>query len=334
MLVSVGFPTGMEGLIYPIPFSGVEDLLLVAKKAEQFGYHSIWGNDHMTTQNYVRKEYKTPPRFWEPLTTFAFLAGHTTRLKFGTGLLVLPMRRDIVVVAKQIATLDQLSGGRLEIGIGVGAYREEFDALQPNIKAHRGDMVEEGIQALRRLFTEQIASFDGKYYQFKNVEFQPKPKQEPFPLLIGGNNVNAIRRAALYGDGWIPAGLHVDKIAEGVKQLRELAAGAGRDPKRLQVAPQFICHVGLKHDAAVARFRQSQMHTHLMSLASSTLKEQGKLSHEEINLIGEPAEIIEKAHRARAAGATHLLGTLFAANTVSELVEQMQMFSELVVPHL
>ena len=76
------------------------------------------------------------------------------------------------------------------------------------------------------------------------------------------------------------------------------------------------------------------MYTHLMSLASSTLKEQGKLSHEEINLIGEPAEIIEKAHKAKKAGATHLLGTLFAANTVSELVEQMQMFSELVVPHL
>ena len=334
MLVSVGFPTGMEGLIYPIPFSGSDDLLLLAKKAEQFGYHSIWGNDHMTTQNYVRKEYKTPPRFWEPLTTFAFLAGHTTRLKFGTGLLVLPMRRDIVVVAKQIATLDQLSGGRLEIGIGVGAYREEFDALQPNIKAHRGDMVEEGIQALRRLFTEKTASFDGKYYQFKNVEFAPKPKQEPFPLLIGGNNVNAIRRAALYGNGWIPAGLHVDKIGEGVKQLPELAVGAGRDPKSLQVAPQFICHVGLKHDAAVARFKQSQMYTHLMSLAGSTLKEQGKLSHEEINLIGEPAEIIKKAHQAKKAGATHLLGTLFAANTVSELVEQMQMFSELVVPHL
>jgi len=334
MLVSVGYPTGMEGLIYPIPFSGPEDLLKVALAAERLGYHSIWGNDHMTTQNYVRKEYKTPPRFWEPLTTFAFLAGQTRKLKFGTGLLVLPMRRDIVVTAKQIATVDQLSGGRLEIGIGVGAYREEFDALQPGVKAHRGDMVEEGIQALRKLFTEKVASFDGKYYQFKDVEFAPKPYQARLPLLIGGNNVNAIRRAALYGDGWIPAGLHVDKMREGVDQLRELAVANKRNPAELQVAPQFICHIGKQHDAAVARFRQSQLHTHLVSLASSTLKEQGKRSYEEINLIGEPAAIIAKVQAAKAAGATHLLGILFAANSVGELIDQMQMFSETVVPHI
>ena len=134
----------MEGLTYPIPFSDPENLVRIAQHAEALGYHSVWGNDHMTTQHYVRAEFSVPPRFWEPLVTYAFLAAHTKTLRFGTGVLVLPMRRDIVVLAKQIATLDHFSGGRLEIGVGVGAYREEFEALWPGAEVHRGDMVEEG----------------------------------------------------------------------------------------------------------------------------------------------------------------------------------------------
>src|SRR5215813_6028388 len=75
-LFSVGFPTGMEGLTYPIPFSNPEDLVRIAQHAEALGYHSVWGNDHMTTQHYVRAEFPVPPRFWEPLVTYAYLAAH------------------------------------------------------------------------------------------------------------------------------------------------------------------------------------------------------------------------------------------------------------------
>ena len=95
VIVSAGLPTCMEGLTYPIPFSDPANLLRIAQHAEKLGYHSVWGNDHMTTQNYVRAEFPTPPRFWEPLITYAWLAGATTTLRFGTGILVLPMRRDI-----------------------------------------------------------------------------------------------------------------------------------------------------------------------------------------------------------------------------------------------
>ena len=148
MRVSVGLPTGMEGLTYPIPFSDPEAVIRIARHAETLGYHSVWGNDHMTTQHYVRAEFPTPPRFWEPLIVYSFVASETTTLRFGTGILVLPMRRDIVVTAKQIATLDHFSGGRLEIGVGIGAYREEFEALQPDSKTARGRIVDEGLEAL------------------------------------------------------------------------------------------------------------------------------------------------------------------------------------------
>ena len=156
MRVSVGLPTGMEGLSYPIPFSEPETIIRIARHAEALGYHSVWGNDHMTTQHYVRAEFPTPPRFWEPLITYAFVAAATETLRFGTGILVLPMRRDIVVTAKQIATLDHFSGGRLEIGLGIGAYREEFDALQPDSGLTRAQIIDEGIPA--RTFEHLVKS--------------------------------------------------------------------------------------------------------------------------------------------------------------------------------
>jgi len=332
--VSAGLPTGMEGLTYPIPFSDPENVIRIAQAAEKFGYDSVWGNDHMTTQHYVRAEFPVPPRFWEPLITYAFILGETKTLKVGTGILVLPMRHDIVVTAKQIATLDHFGKGRLEVGVGIGAYREEFLALQPSTKMDRGDIVDEGLQALRLLFSERVASFDGRFYKFKDVELYPKTLQKRIPIYVGGNNENNIRRTVQWGDGWLPAGMHVDRLRAGVKKLREMAERAGRDPKAIDVCPQFVVHVGKTHEAAVESFRNSQMSRHLVSLSKSTLKGQGTATHEEINLIGTPQEIVEKAIAFREAGVTHFLGLYFAANSVQELIDQMQIFGEQVAPKI
>ena len=332
MRVSAGLPTGMEGLTYPIPFSDPEAVIKIAQAAERMGYDSVWGNDHATTQHYVRAEYPVPPRFWEPLVTYAFVLSNTTTLKVGTGILVLPMRHDIVVTAKQIATLDHFGKGRLEIGVGIGAYREEFDALQPDSPLRRGDIVEEGVAALRKLFTERVASFEGKFYRFRDVEMWPKPLQSHIPIYIGGNNPNNIRRTVDLADGWLPAGMHVDRLRAGVKTLRELAEKAGRDPRTIEVCPQFVVHLGKSHAATVERFRRTQMNKHLVSLQKSTFKGQGGVAHEDINLIGTPAEVVDKALAFRDAGVTHLLGLYFAADSVSELLDQMQIFAEEVMP--
>jgi len=331
--ISAGLPTGMEGLTYPIPFSDPETIIRIAQAAEKFGYDSVWGNDHMTTQNYVRAEFPVPPRFWEPLIVYAFVLSNTKTLKVGTGILVLPMRRDIVVTAKQITTLDHFGKGRLEIGVGIGAYREEFKALQPDCKLERGDIVEEGLQALRLLFSERVATFEGKYYRFKDVELYPKTYQKRIPIYVGGNNANNVRRAVAWGDGWLPAGIEVDRLGALVIQMREIAQRAGRDPKTIEVAPQFVVHLGKTREAARARYRESQMSKHLTSLSKSTLKEQ-TASSEDINLIGSVEEVIEKAMAFRKAGVTHFLGLYFAANSADELVDQMQMFAEEVMPKI
>lgn len=334
MKVSAGLPTCMEGMMYPVPFAGPQDLVEIAQKAETWGYDSVWGNDHMTTQRYVREEFEQSPNFWEPLIVYAHLAAHTTRLRFGTGMLVTPMRRDIVVVAKQVATLDHLSGGRFNLGFGVGAYREEFEVLHPNWKVHRGDLMEESIQALRHLFSERNATWHGEYYHFEDVQMYPKPQQDLLPIYVGGNNPNAYRRAALYGHGWLPAGMPAAHAREKVTAFRELVEEQGREWGDMDVAMQLVAYVGKTHEDSVARFRKSQMYKHLVSLSDSTLKDQVGTRHEETNLVGSVDEVIEKANRFREAGVKHLCGTYFCADDVQELLDQMQIFAEEVAPHL
>jgi alkanesulfonate monooxygenase SsuD/methylene tetrahydromethanopterin reductase-like flavin-dependent oxidoreductase (luciferase family) len=255
-------------------------------------------------------------------------------LKVGTGVLVLPLRRDIVALAKQIATLDHFGGGRLEIGVGIGAYHEEFAAVQPGAAIRRGDIVDEGVAALRLLFSQRVASFAGRFYRFRDVELFPKTRQPRIPIYIGGNNRNNLARTVRWGDGWLPAGIAVDRLKSDVAELHRLAEAAGRDPASIEIAPQFIVHLGPTREAAVTSFRASQMNKHLTSLRQSTLKEQGAASHEEINLIGTPDAVIEKALAFRAAGVTHLLGLYFAAQSVTELLDQMQLFAERVMPAL
>lgn len=334
MKFSVGLPTGMEGLTYPVPFATKEQLIKIAQICERLGYDSVWGNDHMTTQRYVRAEFPQPPNYWEILITYAFICAATTKLRVGTSLLVLPLRSDIVVTAKQIATLDQFSNGRLEIGIGIGAYREEFEALFPNRKVNRGEIVTEGIQALRLLFSERRASFHGKHYKFSDVEMFPKPMQQRLPLLIGGNSDKGIERAGKYADGYVPACQTPAVFGEAVKRVRDVAIKAGRDPREIEIAPQLTLHVARTHEQAVKTFETTQMCKHLNSLAQSTLKKQGARTHVESNIIGSVDECIEKSIAYRAAGADHLLGLFIAANSYEEMIEQIQLYAEEVMPHV
>src|SRR6185295_9661683 len=122
MRIGLGFPTGREGQTYAIPYVRPRDLAVVARRAEALGYYSLWGNDHLTTPAAIRATQEQSANFYEPLITFATLAGVTERLRFMTSVIVLP-QRDPFMVAKQAGTLDVLSGGRLMLGLGIGGYR-------------------------------------------------------------------------------------------------------------------------------------------------------------------------------------------------------------------
>ena len=326
MKFSVCLPTGFEGVMHPIPFVAPEDFVRLGQACERLGYDSAWGNDHVTTQNYVRDLFPgKPPSFYEPLITLGAVAAATTRLRVGTALLVLPMREP-VYLAKQVATLDQLTGGRFILGVGLGAYREEFEAQAPRLaRARRGAIMDEGLEALHRLLTEDRASFDGEFYAFRGVEMFPKPRQTPFPLFVGGHNMAAVDRAARWGQGWLPGWRPHGELAERIVALRDRAAALGRDPAAIEIAPQFSVTIARSLEEAETRYLRSGLVAHRRSLAY-TGRDLGQQTT--ANLVGSPDVIVEKVSRLAGIGVQHCCALMFPADTVDEMLEQVQWFAE------
>ena len=329
MRFSVQLPTCTEGLVNPVPFARPEDFVRLAQAAERLGYDAVWGNDHITAAPYVRAKWSEPPNFYEVLITLAVVSAHTRRVQLGTAVMVLPLR-DPVLLAKQVATLDQLSGGRVVLAVGLGAYREEFEAHWPRRSAaRRGDLLDEGLLALRLLLTERTASHAGTHYAFEGLELAPKPLQRPLPLYVGGHNEAAVARAARLGQGWLPGWRPFDEIRGRTALLRRLTAEAGRDPGEVEAAVQFTLHLGPTHEAATARYRATGMVQHRRSLAHSG---RDPALAEVNNLIGSVESVGEKVGVLRDAGFDHRCALQFPHDSVAEMLEQMEWFARDVMP--
>lgn len=331
MRFGLGVPTGTEGLMYAVPYADIDQAVELARAAERLGFDSVWGNDHVTTQRYVRADFDQPPRYYDVFAYLSYVAAVTTRIRLGTAIMVLPFRHP-VVAAKQAATLDQLSHGRAVLGVGIGAYREEFEAMHPGTQLHRGQHAEEAISALQRLFTERSASFHGKWVAFEDVESYPKPFRGHLPLLSGGNSPGSRSRAARLADGWLPACLSVDEVRSGVRLIRDEAEQHGRElPGDFDVALQVGVSVAPTREQARRRFESSQIFRHLLSLSKTTLKDQGVDDLFSRNLIGTPQDVAEQVEAYREAGVTTMAALLFAADSVEETLDAMAQFSEEVI---
>jgi probable F420-dependent oxidoreductase len=329
MRVSVQLPTCTEGLVNPIPFATAPaDLVRLAQAAERLGYDGVWGNDHVTAAPYVREHWSVPPNFYEVLVTLATVGAHTRRVHLGTAVIVLPLR-DPVLLAKQVATLDRMTGGRVILGVGLGAYREEFEAQWPRRRdLRRGDLLDEGLAALRALFTEREASYAGRHVAFERVEMFPKPVQEPLPIYVGGHNEQAVARAARLGQGWLPGWRPFDEIRQRTALLRRLAAEAGRDPKAIEAAVQFTVMLGRTPEEAAARYRKTGMVQHRRSLAHTG---RDPALAEANNLIGSPSSLLDMLPVLAGAGVDHLCALQFPHDSVTEMLEQMEWFARDVV---
>jgi probable F420-dependent oxidoreductase len=332
MKFSICLSTGYEGLVYPVNFCAPQDLVRQAQLAEKLGFHSVWGNDHITPPNYVRDHFKEPPNFYDVLITMAMIAQATTKLRVGTASLVMP-NREPVYLTKQVATIDQMSGGRFMLAVGLGTYREEFEAWVGNRypRPHRGDMMEEGLQIFHNLTTEKVSSFNGKYYSYQDIEMFPKPLQSPFPLYIGGHNLKAVERAAEIGQGWLPGWRPFHELAERIKALRKHAEAAGRDPKEIEIAPQFSLLVARTHEAAVQTYMNSGLVADRVSPVHTSCDPAYQATS---NLVGSPQSIIEKIHQLKAMGVDHCAAMAVAVNTQEELFEQMHWFAEEIMPNI
>ena len=221
-----------------------ENLRVLAQRAESLGFDSVWVSDHIILPRKVDSFYpyasdgvatfRPDEDYYEPLAALNFLAGCTQKIRLGTHVLILPYRHP-VLTAKILSTLDVLSGGRLILGAGVGWMEEEFKALGLDTYAQRGAVTDEYIQLFKELWTKDDPVFQGEHYQLSGSGFQPKPVQKPHPpIWIGGHTNPAIRRAAKYGDGWMPIGLRPpailepEEMAEKIARLRRLTVRAGR----------------------------------------------------------------------------------------------------------
>ena len=203
--------------------------------AEELGFDSIWVNHHVLHVGYVKDRLGQRP-YQDALVTLTWLATNTSKVKLGTSVLVMPYLHPMSL-AKQLATLDQLSGGRLIVGLGAGSLPEENAALGVPYES-RGRYCNEFIQVLRLLWTEDEPSFDGEFFSFQSVGASPKPLQDPHPLIVvGGNRPAALKRVAQFGDGWHPMNVAPDGVQRRMASLKEQTAEVGREhvPQAVQV---------------------------------------------------------------------------------------------------
>lgn len=213
---------------------GPQAVLRLARAIEAIGY------DHIDIFDHVVMGYPTPERpggpyaagmpILEALMTLSYIAAVTTRVTLGTEVLVLPQRQP-VLVAKQVSTLDTLSGGRARLGIGIGWQESEYEALGENFH-NRGKRMDEAIQLLRTYWGEREVHFQGTYYQAVAMGMEPKPPQgNTLPLWIGGHSDPAYRRTGRYGDGWVASRVReADDARQAIEAIWHYAEQAGRDP--------------------------------------------------------------------------------------------------------
>jgi len=325
----LAIPTGTEGLMYPIPYSSARDVVELSVFAEKLGFDSVWGNDHIQTQEYVLDTFGDNPRYYAPLLVLAAIAERTTTLQLCTALLVVPFRHP-AIMAKEIATLDHLSNGRVLLGAGLGAYREEFESMfgREAKGVIRGEKLDEGLMLMQRLFHEDCVSYEGKNFSVKELRCFPKPVQDPFPFYIGGNSDHSFGRIAKFGHGWLPAALTTEEIRRGIEKIDACCAQYGRSVKEIDIAPQFSLMLGDTHEEAVRKFKESQLYKHGMSLSESTMKGKDADNIHTRELVGTADEIAGRINDYIEAGVTHFAAITFADNTLEETREHMQRFAE------
>lgn len=217
----------------------------VATAAEAAGFATLWSGEHVVLVDQPRSRYPyaadgriavpAAADWLDPLLGLSFTAAVTSTIGLATGVLLLP-EHNPVLTAKQAATLDVLSGGRLTLGVGIGWSAEEFAALGVPF-AQRGQRTAEYVAAIRRLWADDVASFQGRFTQFESVRVNPKPVGgRRIPVVVGGNSDAALRRVADFGDGWYGFNLAAGQVAERIATLAEHCRLRGRDPRELSVA--------------------------------------------------------------------------------------------------
>jgi len=285
-----------------------------AEMVEELGYAAIWVSEHIA--------FHVPT--FDALTTMAALAARTSRVRIGSAILLLPLRPP-AIVAKAVSTLDHISGGRITLGVGVGGeYPKEFAVC--GVPVHeRGGRTNEAIEVLRALWTQDSASYHGKYFQFSDIAMRPKPLQKNGPpIIIGGRSDAARRRAARLGDGYMPYLFTPKQFTDSLAAITTYAQAHRRQLEHFQAILYQFIYVADTYDNA---FRQAN--THL----STTYNQPFDTLVDRYCAVGTPEACIARLQAYVDAGARQMILVPTTADT-ADFVQQAQRLARDVIPHV
>ena len=224
-----------------------DQLVEISLACEEAGFDSVWATDHVVMPAELREPYG---ELLEPLTTLAYIAARTEKLRLGTSCVVLPQRNP-VLVAKQAATLDAFSKGRVILGFGAGWAEKEFRYLNADF-AKRGKVMDESIRLMKALWKEDAVDFEGEFFQVRGAVFLPKPLKRDIPVWIGGNGPTAVRRTAKVGDGWHPVGPDVEAFRRGAEEI-------GKSGREVVLSVRMTTDVRKKREQYVGANREKRV---------------------------------------------------------------------------
>ncbi|MBW2314354.1 MAG: LLM class F420-dependent oxidoreductase [Deltaproteobacteria bacterium] len=230
-----------------------EQVVNLAQKSEEAGLESIWTFEHAIVPVDYQSKYPysadgkmgvTPEtNFIDPLIALSFAAAHTKTIRLGTGVNILPQTNPLLL-AKQAASLDLVSGGRFMLGVGIGWLREEFEAMGTPFE-RRGARFDDYIEAMNKVWSDDVVEHQSDFLQWTGFKSHPRPVQSPFPVVIGGSKGKAFERIAKYGQGWFAPTPAPDALAKMMKPLGEACAAEGRDVATIEITCMWMPAMGL-----------------------------------------------------------------------------------------
>ncbi|MEM2927403.1 MAG: LLM class flavin-dependent oxidoreductase [Nitrososphaerota archaeon] len=304
----------------------------IAMLTEKMGFDSFWVSDHMFLPEYFYQSVgmdisKGEYPFLEAWTTIAAVSTITKKIKLGVGVTPIPMRQP-AILAKQVATIDFISNGRVIFGVGAGWHRKEFESYGLPYDTHqvRINKMMEGLEVIKKLWTEPFASYNGKYYKIREAPLWPKPIQKPHPpIWFGGTSIKILNITSLYGQGWVPYCPTAEQFKELYSKIEEIAKKAGRNPSEIEPACVVLACISSNYDEA-------------RKIAESIIKLRGSFSlkpeewdeAEKRGIYGGPDDCIERIEEYFKAGVKHILFEIISPKIVHNNVK---LFGEKVISY-
>ena len=327
MKFDICLPNAMEGFLAPVDFAGPKEIEIFAREADRLGYNALWGFDFVNPTPDMGIDDDTEANWYELMTTLAYVAAVTERIRLVCGVVVLP-NREPVVLAKQIATVDQFSNGRLDVGVGLG-MRPEFKTLQPRAKGvYRGELVDEKLEALKLLLAHNqgAVSYAGKHVAFENVNLNPKPEQNPIPFLTACETPAPLKRAVRWG---IDPAIHMGSLQERKAQFEPILAANGKSLDDFELAVWADLRIDPDQNLAADNYLNS-----VMGKFATKFRGTDKETIIRTNWVGTVEHIAEQLIDLKRQGIKRIVVMHTVTDTFEEMLEQSEIFAEEIMPRV